>query len=71
MGNNTSSPTAAASGDVCAPALEAYLQCVDIKTTQRGGLRDGDECEEEIKAYKACRQLHKKIVAVAAADQAK
>ncbi|ETV82567.1 hypothetical protein H257_05164 [Aphanomyces astaci] len=70
MGNNESTPLpAAAAGDPCAAALEAYLQCVDIKTTQRGGLRDGDECEHEIAAYKECRQLHKKkVVAVAAAE---
>ncbi|OQR90507.1 hypothetical protein ACHHYP_05464 [Achlya hypogyna] len=57
MGNQNSTPL----NDPCASALEAYLTCVEKKNKESGGLRDGDECEDEIKAYKDCRQAHKKV----------
>ncbi|KAF0682396.1 Aste57867_25484 [Aphanomyces stellatus] len=61
MGNQTSAPIdGAAPGDPCATALQAYLNCVDVKTKESGGLRDGDECEDEIKAYKQCRLDNRK-----------
>ncbi|CAK4689353.1 unnamed protein product [Aphanomyces euteiches] len=57
MGNTASTPDAV---DPCADALQAYLTCVEAKNKESGGLRDGDECEEEIKVYKQCRQDNKK-----------
>ena len=34
-------------------AMQRYLECVEKHSKQQGGLRDGDDCQEEIAAYKA------------------
>lgn len=57
MGGQLTKPAYDKHSDPCNTRLEAYLACVEGK---KGGLRDGDECEEESKAYKLCRAEEKK-----------
>jgi hypothetical protein len=42
--------------DPCEPHLKAYTDCVERHTK---GLSEGDECAEEVVAYKKCRKDQK------------
>ena len=62
MGNKQSNVATAydKSADPCSIYLDTYLACVEKK---KGGLREGDECEEQNKDYKLCRFNQKKLKA--------
>lgn len=47
--------------DPCAGQMESYIKCVEARTAESGGLRDGDECEQESQAYRDCRQKVKEL----------
>ncbi|CAN0258604.1 unnamed protein product [Ectocarpus sp. 6 AP-2014] len=53
--------------DPCLEAMGAYVRCVEGKTD---GLREGDECTEEVEAYKNCRQLVREAKKLAKAEAA-
>ena len=38
-------------------------RCVEAKTAESGGLRDGEECEKESEAYRECRRKAKELKA--------
>ena len=38
-------------------------RCVEAKTAESGGLRDGEECEKESEAYRECRHKAKELKA--------
>ncbi|KAG2766924.1 hypothetical protein PC116_g17155 [Phytophthora cactorum] len=38
-------------------------RCVEAKTAESGGLRDGEECEKESEAYRECRRKVKELKA--------
>lgn len=61
MGAETSKPVELNS---CASEMDTYMKCVEEKTAKSGGLRDGEECDEESKAYRECRQKVKKCKSV-------
>ncbi|TDH74345.1 hypothetical protein CCR75_004607 [Bremia lactucae] len=45
----------------CTEEMEAYVKCVEAKTAESGGLRDGEECEKESEAYRECRRMAKEV----------
>uniref|UniRef100_M4BUJ1 CHCH domain-containing protein n=1 Tax=Hyaloperonospora arabidopsidis (strain Emoy2) TaxID=559515 RepID=M4BUJ1_HYAAE len=62
MGANVAKP-AEPLDDPCADAMKAYVKCVEAKTAESGGLRDGEECEKESEAYRECRRKAKELKA--------
>ena len=43
--------------------VNVVRRCVNAKTAESGGLRDGEECENESKAYRECRRKAKELTA--------
>ncbi|CAI5704061.1 unnamed protein product [Peronospora effusa] len=62
MGAKASKP--AALPNPCASEMDTYVKCVEAKTAESGGLRDGEECEKESKAYRECRRKIKELQVV-------
>ncbi|KAG6587187.1 Purple acid phosphatase 3 [Phytophthora cinnamomi] len=60
MGAELSKP---AEPNPCAGEMDAYVKCVEAKNAESGGLRDGEECEQESEAYRECRRKVKELKA--------
>lgn len=45
-------------------------RCVEAKNAESGGLRDGEECEQESEAYRECRRKVKELKAAVKKQQA-
>jgi len=43
--------------DPCWKQVQSYIECVNSHTN---GLSEGNECKEEVKAYKDCRKKEQK-----------